>query len=76
MRTSVALAVLLMASPAVAQPTVPRASLPVTSRSAALLTSDDLNRIVLLLLRGGPPGVTSQRQSAALVNIRRRMGLS
>ena len=76
MRASIALVVLLMASPAVAQRAVPRTQPAKMSHSVARLTADDLNRIVLLLLRGEDPGVTSERQSAALTNTRRRMGLS
>ena len=76
MRTFIALVILIMAGPAVAQPTVPRSPPSETSRRSAMITADDLNRMVLLLLRGEDPGITSERQSAALANIRRRMGLS
>ena len=76
MRTSIAFVVLLMAGPAVAQRTVPRSSPPEMSRSLVQLTADDLNRIVLMLLRGEDPGLMSEGRSAAITNIRRRMGLS
>jgi hypothetical protein len=76
MRTSILLFGLLIAGPAVAQPPVPRPPPPETSRSLIRLTADDLNRIVLMLLRGEDPGITGERQSTALANIRRRMGLS
>jgi hypothetical protein len=76
MRTSIALVVLLMAGPAVAQPTVPRSQPPETSRASARLTADDLNRLVLLLLRGEASGITGEGRSTALANIRRRMGLT
>jgi hypothetical protein len=40
------------------------------------LTADDLNRIVLMLLRGEDPGITGEGQSTALADIRRRTGRS
>ena len=76
MRTSILLFVLLIAGPAVAQPTVQRSPPPQTSRSLVRLTADDLNRIVLMLLRGENPSITTEGQSTALANIRRKMGLS
>jgi hypothetical protein len=76
MRGSIALVVLLMAGPAFAQRTVPRSPPAQTYSYSIRLTADDLNGIVLMLLRGETPGLTSEGRSAALANIRRRMGLS
>ena len=76
MRTPIALVLLLTAGSAVAQPAFQRSPPPETSRRSTPLTAEDLNRMVLMLLRGETPGVTGEGQSAALANIRRWMGLS